>query len=331
VKPLIRAENDWNAQNNRAIEQNFRQLEEGLRAGYQPLDDTLTELAANNWVANALPIGDGADSMSQVTFAANTFPARASAGNLAAKTITDFGLSLVDDANAGAARTTLGLGTMATQDAADYVTLASAQTVSGAKVFSALTAIGAGPADRQLQVNGFARFTDGTIQFEIVNGGGVGYVGTNNNYPVAVQVNAAEVARFTSTGLAVTGAVSATTSITSSGAASGIGYATGAGGTVTQATSKATDVTLNKACGEITMNNAALAAGATVFFTLTNSAIAATDLLVLNHVGAGSRASYTLDAECAAGSATIYVRNNTAGSLSEAIVIRFALVKGVTA
>lgn len=44
-----------------------------------------------------------------MAFAANTFPARSSAGNLAAKPITDFGLSLVDDANAAAALATLGL------------------------------------------------------------------------------------------------------------------------------------------------------------------------------------------------------------------------------
>jgi hypothetical protein len=75
----------------------------------QPLDATLTALAGQNWAANALPIGSGADTLAQVSFAANTFPARASSGNLVAKAITDFGLSLVDDANAGAALTTLGV------------------------------------------------------------------------------------------------------------------------------------------------------------------------------------------------------------------------------
>ena len=109
------------------------------------------------------------------------------------------------------------------------------------------------------------------------------------------------------------------------------GYGTGAGGTVTQATSKATGVTLSKLCGEITMNAAALAAAAIVSFTLTNMNIAATDVLVLNHVTTGTRGAYGLNAQCAAGSAVIYVRNNSAGSLSEAIVIRFALIKGVTA
>lgn len=113
--------------------------------------------------------------------------------------------------------------------------------------------------------------------------------------------------------------------------AQGIGYTTGAGGTVTQATNKATGVTLSKATGQITMNNAALAAGTIVSFVLTNTLIAATDVLVLNHISGGTVGSYTLNAQCAAGSATINVRNNTAGSLGEAVVIQFALVKGVNA
>ena len=109
------------------------------------------------------------------------------------------------------------------------------------------------------------------------------------------------------------------------------GYITGEGGTVTQATSKATAVTLNKKCGQITMNAAALAAATTVTFVLTNSTIAATDLLVLNHVSGGTAGSYLLNAQAAAGSVSINVRNVTAASLSEAIVIGFAVIKAVIA
>ena len=110
-----------------------------------------------------------------------------------------------------------------------------------------------------------------------------------------------------------------------------VGYVTGDGGAVTQSTSKSTGVTLSKKCGQITLNGAALAADTTVSFTLTNTTIAATDLLVLNHVSGGTAGSYLFNAQCAAGSASINVRNITAGSLSEAIVIGFALVKAVTA
>lgn len=119
-------------------------------------------------------------------------------------------------------------------------------------------------------------------------------------------------------------------SVFSNNPAGGIGYATGAGGTVAQATSKSTGVTLNTVTGAITLNNAALAAGTIVSFTLTDTSINATDTLVLNHISGGTIGSYSLNAAAAAGSATITVRNNTAGSLSEAMVIEFAVVKGVT-
>jgi len=110
------------------------------------------------------------------------------------------------------------------------------------------------------------------------------------------------------------------------------GYVTGDGGTVTQATSKSTGVTLSKKCGQITMHNADLGANTTVSFTLTNTTIAATDLLVLNHVSGGTAGSYLLNAQCAAGSASINVRNITDSALTgEAIVIGFAVVKAVTA
>jgi hypothetical protein len=108
------------------------------------------------------------------------------------------------------------------------------------------------------------------------------------------------------------------------------GYGSGAGGTVTQATSKATGVTLNTRCGQITLNAAELAADTAVSFTLTNSQIAATDIVILNHVSAGTYGAYLTQARAAAGSASISVRNLTAGALSEAIVIGFAVIKATT-
>jgi hypothetical protein len=104
------------------------------------------------------------------------------------------------------------------------------------------------------------------------------------------------------------------------------GYISGSG-TVTQATNKATGVTINSPSGQITLNGAALAADATVSFTLTNSSITANDVLILNHISGGTAGSYLLNAQSAAGSASINVRNITAGSLSEAIVISFAVIK----
>ena len=107
-----------------------------------------------------------------------------------------------------------------------------------------------------------------------------------------------------------------------------LGYSTEAQGSVTQATSKSTGVTLNKSSGQITMNNAALAATTNVTFTLTNSLIGVKDVLVLNVYG-GTAGSYTVWVSgLAEGSATITVRNITGGSLSEAIVINFAIIHG---
>jgi hypothetical protein len=79
-----------------------------IGANVQAFDQTLQALAAADWVANALPIGSGADTLTQVTFAANTFPGRSSSGNLVAKAITDAAFALLDDANAPAMLVTLG-------------------------------------------------------------------------------------------------------------------------------------------------------------------------------------------------------------------------------
>lgn len=120
--------------------------------------------------------------------------------------------------------------------------------------------------------------------------------------------------------------------IVSSHATAGVGYMTGSGGVVTQITNKATAVTINKANGAITMNNAALAAATIVSFTVNDTAVAATDLIMAMHESGGTLGSYTINARATgAGTFAIDVRNNTAGSLSEAIVIRFAVIKGVNA
>jgi hypothetical protein len=130
-------------------------------------------------------------------------------------------------------------------------------------------------------------------------------------------------------GATVTGNISATGSILSSSPTMGVGYKTGAGGAVTQITSKATGVTLNTATGQITMNNANLTTVTAVHFTLTNSAIGANDTVVVNHSSAGTDGAYLVGvSKVAAGSADINVFNATAGTLGEAIVLSFAVVKG---
>jgi hypothetical protein len=98
-------------------------------------------------------------------------------------------------------------------------------------------------------------------------------------------------------------------------------------GTVTQLTSKATGATLNAKAGVITMHNAALAASAAIQFTLTNSAISGTDVVVANQGTGGTAGSY--NAHCVdvgAGSAIFRVVNTSAGSLSEAVTINFVVI-----
>ena len=106
-----------------------------------------------------------------------------------------------------------------------------------------------------------------------------------------------------------------------------LGYTTAAQGTVTQATSKSTAVTLNKAAGQITMNNAALAAATNVTFTFNNSFITSNDTLIVTIAGGATAGSYNAWVSgLSTGSATLVLRNISAGSLSEAVVLNFAII-----
>jgi hypothetical protein len=106
-----------------------------------------------------------------------------------------------------------------------------------------------------------------------------------------------------------------------------LGYTAEGQGTVTQATSKSTAVTLNKPAGHITMNNASLGATTNVTFTLNNSYISANDILILNVAAGATAGAYNCWVSgLSAGSASITVRNISASPLSEAVVINFALI-----
>jgi hypothetical protein len=125
----------------------------------------------------------------------------------------------------------------------------------------------------------------------------------------------------TGTSLAVTGA------ITTSGTA-GVGYATGAGGAVTQITSRTTSVTLNKTAGAITLFSAAGTTTATTF-TVTNSTVTATDVIILNQKS-GTDLYDLMVTAVAAGSFNITFRT-TGGTTTEQPVFNFAVIKAVSA
>jgi hypothetical protein len=113
-------------------------------------------------------------------------------------------------------------------------------------------------------------------------------------------------------------------------ASSEIGYTASALGTVTQLTDKSTGVTLNKSIGRITMNNAQLAANTAVSFTLTNSTIGTNDSIIVNISGGGTAAAYTTYiSSMTSGSAVVTLRNLTAGNLSEAVILNYAIIHGL--
>ena len=112
----------------------------------------------------------------------------------------------------------------------------------------------------------------------------------------------------------------------------GLGYGVGAGGAVTQVTSKSTGVTLDKASGQVTMHNASLAGAAAVSFTLSNSLIVATDVMIVSIASGATADAYAVEVTAvAAGSCRIQVRNNSGAALAEELVLNVAIIKAVAA
>ena len=119
----------------------------------------------------------------------------------------------------------------------------------------------------------------------------------------------------------------------------GIGYATGAGGTVTQLTSRTTAVTLNKICGEITLVAGTIAGHEADEFTLNNTSISSTDTVVVSIKSgctAATRKYYTARVTSVSTNAcTISVGNIDNGTIptagTDTPVLSFAVIKAVTA
>jgi hypothetical protein len=125
----------------------------------------------------------------------------------------------------------------------------------------------------------------------------------------------------------VFGNVEAVGQLLQSGASAPLGYITGAGGTVTQNTSKSTAVTINRPCGAITTDNAALTGFSSVNFIVNNSTVTTGDVIVL----APRSAAYGVEvADVGPGFFIIRLTNVTAGSLSQAVVINFAVLNVAT-
>jgi len=154
--------------------------------------------------------------------------------------------------------------------------------------------------------------------------------------PVLGTPTSGNLSNCTSTSMALTTPVigaatgtslTATGTIVSTGTA-GVGYATGAGGAVTQITSRTTGVTLNKTTGAITMFSAAGTTTAATF-TVTNSTVAATDVVILNQKS-GTDLYDLMVTAVAAGSFNLTFRT-TGGTTTETPVFNFAVIKAVAA
>ena len=119
-------------------------------------------------------------------------------------------------------------------------------------------------------------------------------------------------------------------SITSISPTAGIGYATGAGGTVTQITSRNTGVTLNKVSGDIVLLsaiNAAVSAATSNTVTVTNSAVTINDTInVVQKSGVDKYLIFVTDVAAGSFDITFFT---TGGTTNEAPVFHFNVINGV--
>lgn len=108
----------------------------------------------------------------------------------------------------------------------------------------------------------------------------------------------------------------------------GLGYGTGSGGTVTQATGRTTGVTLNKTNGSITLVSAA---GTATWqsFTVTNSTVAVSDTVILSQRSGTDL--YMLEVTAVAAGSFRISFATTGGTTTEQPVFNFAVIKAVTA
>jgi hypothetical protein len=108
----------------------------------------------------------------------------------------------------------------------------------------------------------------------------------------------------------------------------GIGYTTGSGGTITQGTSRTTGVTLDKPTGAITLVSAAGSASYQTF-TVTNSTVAATDVIIVNQKSGTDKYLISVTAVSAGSFAITFA--TTGGTTTEQPVFNFAVIKGIAA
>ena len=243
-------------------------------------------------VATAMKVGTESASVGNVRVAGNTISSIDTDGDI---TLSPNGtgsvvIPKIELTDPAQARTELGLGTAALAATGDFATAAQ-----------------------------------GTLASTAVQPGAVGTLAAQNANNVNITGGAIQDVSFSGSFVGITSITSQSFKTTND-----IGFTTGAGGTVTQITDKSTGVTLNKPSGQITMNDAQLNRNSGVSFTLTNSSIAATDVIIANIASAATPTAYTLDVSSVfAGGCSFHLHNHLTGTdLSEAITINFVVIKG---
>lgn len=149
---------------------------------------------------------------------------------------------------------------------------------------------------------------------------GANQLGFVQNATLIVDYNITNASKFTFGANAI-----ASGSFLSTFATGGMGYTTGAGGAITQGSSRTTGVTLNTVTGAITLVSAAGSA-TPASFTVTDSAVAATDVITVNQ-RSGTDLYEIFVTAVAAGSFRI-TSFTTGGTTTEQPVFNFAIVKG---
>jgi len=97
--------------------------------------------------------------------------------------------------------------------------------------------------------------------------------------------------------------------------------------TVTQLTNRTTDVTLNATAGQITTDDASLAAAAEATFTVNNSYVTAKSVVLVSHASGGAGTPFVFVSAVAAGSFDITVTNLHASTANDAAdVINFVVM-----
>ena len=238
------------------------------------------------------------------------------------------------------ALTTANVGTLNVQQVSNLTTLSVANNIFATNAVTATTHYGNVSASNVvvtpatgvtgINVTGNIYASNAVTTTNIVAAGF-----TSNSTNTVFNYTTLSVPYINCTSVNVTGtATYSTLNAVNSLATGSIGFATiaGTGGTVTQLTSRNTGVTLDKPCGTITLFSSAILSQASNTFTLTNSYIASTDFVLVNHVQTQTPGAYTIATNPNAGSVDITMRNVSGGTLTAgAPVLQFVVIKSTNA